>query len=70
MEVVKRKRGRPKGSKNKVKPENELNPITMPVRDPSEPYVFVAASCGCRQTSMIYGAAMFCKHKNSMILQK
>jgi hypothetical protein len=85
--ITVKKRGRPKGSKNKpravitpvVAVEEEitvgtdgilLNPITVELRDPIEPFVYIATSCGCRITKSIIGAGMFCKHKNSMRLQK
>lgn len=66
----KKKRGRPKGSKNK-KPvfiEDEwlnLNPITAL---PRQSFIYRADSCGCQQESLILGAGMFCRHKNSMKL--
>lgn len=74
-----RKRGRPKGSKNKPKeptPETTieigmdgiaLNEITSSIRTS---FIFKAASCGCTIEKSIHGAGMFCKHRNAMILQK
>ena len=63
--VVKRGRGRPKGTKNKVKESNGFR------YDPNKEYQywFIADACGCRIGADVIGSGMWCKHKNSMHLE-
>lgn len=68
----KKKRGRPRGSKNKPREIIKLgvdgiplNPITLPI---DKIYTYVSTQCDCVYTSRVYGTAMFCEHKNPLIL--
>lgn len=68
-EVEKRKRGRPKGSKNK---KNEvLPPVKNAGTDETAPkgkYKFITGKCNCVYYKDIIGAGMFCEHRFSMFL--
>jgi len=63
----KKKRGRPKGSKNK--PAEEKSNFRY---DPEHEYRywFIADACGCRLGADIIGAGMWCKHKNTMHIEE
>jgi len=63
----KKKRGRPKGSKNK--PAEEKSSYKY---DPEHEYRywFIADACGCRLGADIMGAGMWCKHKNTMHIEE
>ena len=62
-EVEKKKRGRPKGSKNKPKVKVQQN------TEKEYLYYFVADACGCRYGANIIGSGMWCEHKNTMHLE-
>lgn len=68
MEVVKRKRGRPKGSKNKTK-ITKTKVIKGMEPDKDYLYYFVADACGCRMGANVIGPGMWCQHKNTMHLE-
>lgn len=69
INTEKKRRGRPPGSKNKPKvitnDNDGLNPVVLM---PRSEFRFRAASCGCEQTSLVFGAGMYCIHKNYMKL--
>ena len=67
-EELKKKRGRPKGSKNKSKEKKEVLGFKY---DPNAAYTywFIADACGCRLGANVIGSGMWCKHKNSMHLE-
>lgn len=58
-----RKRGRPKGGKNKSKviKGTEIDKVYR--------YYFIADACGCRYGVNVIGSGMWCEHKNSMHLE-
>lgn len=64
-EEIKKKRGRPKGSKNT--PKKKV--IKGTEEDKVYRYYFVADACGCRYGTNVLGAGMWCVHKNSMHLE-
>jgi hypothetical protein len=64
-EELKRKRGRPKGGKNKPK----VKVIKGAEIDKVYRYYFVADACGCRYGVNVIGSGMWCEHKNNMHLE-
>lgn len=64
-EPEKKKRGRPKGSKNK--PKKKI--IKGIEHDKEYAYYFIADGCGCRIGANVIGSGMWCEHKNSMHLE-
>lgn len=62
---IKRKRGRPPGSKGK--PKSKV--IKGTEADKVYPYYFVADACGCRYGANVVGSGMWCEHKNAMHLE-
>ena len=70
-EPIKKKRGRPAGSKNKKRTVKTLkeqrNDMSQPL---NKPFMFTSDSCDCVYYSTIMGSAMFCKHKNPMMGRK
>lgn len=66
MVEVKRKRGRPAGSKNKPKAKKVIKG-TEP--DKVYQYYFIADGCGCRYGVDVIGSGMWCEHKNMMHLE-
>lgn len=61
----KKKRGRPKGSKNK--PRKKVIKGMEP--DKVYLYYFIADGCGCRIGANVIGSGMWCEHKNMMHLE-
>ena len=74
-EPVKRKRGRPPGSKNK---SNPITPRKKKLKNDGSLdedtikenflYLFIATGCGCKIGANILGSGMWCRHKNMMHL--
>ncbi len=84
-ETAIKKRGRPKGSKNKTTKvkakvrsrvrsgtKTEVSEFPAYRYDPDADYRFwfIADACGCRIGSNIMGAGMWCKHKNTMHIEE
>lgn len=61
----KKKRGRPKGSKNA--PKKKI--IKGTEVDKEYKYYFIADACGCRYGTNVIGSGMWCEHKNAMHLE-
>lgn len=61
-----KKRGRPKGSKNKPKVKK---PAKGTETDKTYRYYFIATGCGCRIGANVIGSGMWCEHKNMMHLE-
>ena len=67
-EEIKKKRGRPPGSKNKAK-KPVKKAIKIAEEDKVYKYYFIADSCGCRIGANVIGSGMWCVHRNSMHLE-
>ena len=65
-EELKKKRGRPKGTKNKPKAKKVIKGAET---DIVYRYYFIADACGCRMGVNVIGSGMWCEHKNSMHLE-
>jgi hypothetical protein len=65
-EDIKRKRGRPPGTKNKPKDKKVIKGTET---DKVYRYYFIADACGCRYGVNVIGSGMWCEHKNSMHLE-
>jgi len=62
----KKKRGRPKGSKNVPKEKTQAHKY-----DPDKEYTywFIADACGCKIGANVMGSGMWCEHRNMMHLE-
>lgn len=68
MAELKRKRGRPAGSKNKPKDKSKEPTGFKYNPDKNYRFWFIADACGCKLGADIIGSGMWCKHKNMMHL--